>query len=59
MAGLSPVTRASNLRVIGSNLYPRSARAARRMKTFDARRRRLNTFGAAFVALVATKPTTA
>jgi SAM-dependent methyltransferase len=52
-AGLEPG------RVIGANFYPRSARAARLMKPFDARLGRLTTFGAAFVALVGTKPTAA
>jgi hypothetical protein len=52
-AGLEPG------RVMGANFYPRSTRAARRMKPFDARLGRLTTFGAAFVAHVATKPTAA
>jgi hypothetical protein len=52
-AGLEPG------RVIGSNFYPQSASAARLLKPFDARLGRLTTFGAAFVALIATKPTTA
>jgi len=52
-AGLEPG------RVMGANFYPRSVRAARLMKPFDARLGRLTTFGAAFVALVATKPTAA
>jgi len=52
-AGLEPG------RVMGANFYPRSVRAARLMKPFDARLGRLTTFGAAFIALVATKPTAA
>lgn len=49
-AGLSPGP------VQGATYYPRSFRIARWMAPHEARLRRLTTFGAAFIALVATKP---
>ncbi len=41
--------------VHGANYYPRSARAARLMARHDPQLRRLTTFGAAFIAVTATK----
>ena len=50
-AGLEPSS------VTGAIFYPRSAVAARLMRRSDARLGRVTTLGAAFLALVATKPT--